>query len=111
MQRLAYPAGCNPVVKIDVFVEHHRVVVPRLPRPEPDPTGSPNKGPNDDQQDPHQEAPAKHAYSKTALLERVVTVPERIGIYVWENHQPNHDDRRHDHAGNPWIEVNQHFLK
>ncbi len=61
MQRLADAAGCDHVVQVDVLVEHDCVVIPRLARPEPDPAWSANERADDDQEDPHQKAPAKHS--------------------------------------------------
>src|SRR6185295_16045577 len=50
----------NHVVQVDVLVEHHRVVIPRLTRPKPNPSRPADKRSDDDQKDPHQKAPAKH---------------------------------------------------
>src|SRR2546423_12746827 len=103
MEGLPNAAGSNPVVEIDVLIKNHSIVIPRLTWPEPDPTGSSNKSPNNDQEDPHQEAPTKHAHSETALPQRVVTIAEWVGVDVRKNHQSDHDNRRHDNAGNPGI--------
>jgi hypothetical protein len=91
VQGFAYAAGSNPVVKIDVFIENDSVVIPCLTGPEPNPAGAANESSNHDQQDLHQESPGKHANSKAALFEGVVTVTQWIRIDVGKHHQAHHD--------------------
>src|SRR5258705_8909430 len=77
VQCLANPTGSNPIVQVDILVENHRVVIPGLARPEPDPARATNEGANNDEQNPHQEAPTKHTNRKPALPDRVITVTQR----------------------------------
>src|SRR6476659_5213589 len=111
MKRLAYRARRNQIVEIDVLIKNDCVVVPRLSRPEPDPTRSTNEGADEDQKDPHQEAPTKHHDREASLAKRVVSVAQRIRIDVGKHHQADHDDARHHYTGNPWIKVNKHLLQ
>src|SRR5258705_9157858 len=111
MQRLADSTRSNHVMQIDVLIEDYRVVIPCLPWPEPDPARPSNERANEDQRDPHQKSPAKHPESKAALFERVVTVAQWIRINIRKYHQSDHDDRRHHYAGDPGIEIDQHFLE
>src|SRR4029077_643044 len=99
------------IVQIHVLIKHYRVLVPRLSRPEPDPTRASDKRANNHQKNPQQKAPAKHPKSETSLLERVVTISEGIRIYVRKYHEPDHNYRRHHDAGDPGIEIDQHLLK
>src|SRR5687768_12557045 len=66
------------VVQVDVLIKHDRVVVPRLSRPEPDPTRSANKRSDHDQNDPLEKSSAEHPQRKSSLPERVVTIAEWI---------------------------------
>ncbi len=53
----------------------------------------------------------KCADGKLALLPGVIARSERVRINIRNDHQTKDDERRHDHAGNPRIEVHQHFLQ
>src|SRR6266403_6192224 len=88
------------------------VVIPRLPGPEPLPAGTANEGADENHRDPQDnEAEEERADSELALLPGVVAGAERIGIYIGNHHQTENDERRHDHAGDPRVEVHQHFLQ
>ena len=78
MKQFAYATRGNPVVEVDILVEHYRVVVPRLAGPEPDPTRTTHECADEDQHDPHQKAPAEHSHRKPALLDRVIAIPKRV---------------------------------
>src|SRR2546421_9639224 len=66
------------LVQVAVAIEDHRVVIPGLPRPEPNPARPADKCSDEDQENPHQESPTKHVHRKPSLPQRVVTVAERI---------------------------------
>src|ERR1035438_10581747 len=67
---------------------------------------------NDDHCDPQNDK-AKHEgrNGKLALLPRVIPAAQRIRVYIWNHHQSNDDHRRHYHAGNPWVEIDEHLLQ
>src|SRR5207244_12825492 len=111
MARKVSDRQANNFVNVAVTIEDHRVVIPSLARPEPNPARTANERADKDQQDPHQKAPAKHIDCKSSLPIRVITVAKRVRIDIRKNHQSNHDERWHYHAGNPGIEINQHLLQ
>ena len=98
--------------QIAVYFINKPIVIPGLSRPEPLPTGSADEGPNNDHRDPKDdEAEHECADGKLALLPGVITAAQRVGVDVGNYHEPDDDQRRHHHAGNPRIEVHQHFLQ
>src|SRR5437763_13489139 len=111
MVRKVTDRQANNLMHVAIAIEDHRVVIPSLARPEPNPAGTANKSADKDQQDPHQKAPAKHIDCKSSLPICVITVAERVRIDERENHQSNHDERWHHDAGNPGIEINKHLLE
>jgi len=66
VQQFADATGGNPIVEVDVFVEHDGIVVPRLTGQNQIQPGPRIKVPNN-QEDPHQK-PAKHANAKRRCL-------------------------------------------
>src|SRR5260370_11943283 len=97
-------------VAID-FVDE-TVVVPRLPRPEPLPSGAADEGANENHGDPQDdEAEEKCSNGECSLFPGVVAGSERVGINIRNDHASAHDKRRHYYTCDPEIEVNQHFLQ
>src|SRR5712691_6201556 len=78
VQQFADATRRDPIVQIYVLVKHDRVVVPSLSRPKPNPAWPTNERADEDQKDPHQKAPAKHANRETPLPECVVAIAQRI---------------------------------
>src|SRR6266850_5281233 len=100
------------VRQVDVDLIDEAVVIPRLPGPEPLPAGSANEGADEDHRDPqNNEAEQERADGELALLPGVVAGAQRIRIYIRNDHQTEDDERGHDHAGDPRVEINQHFLQ
>src|SRR6266404_4328794 len=88
------------------------VVIPGLPGPEPLPAGTADEGADGDHRYPeNDEAEEERADFELALLPGVIAGAERISVYVRNDHQSKNNECRHDHAGNPRVEVDQHFLK
>ena len=99
-------------MEIAIDFKHQTVVVPGLAGPEPHPAGAADEGTDDNHGNPqHDEAEAKGEDSNPALLEGVVAVAQRVGVHVGNGHQPDDDERGHDHAGDPGIEIDQHLLQ
>src|SRR2546423_14476611 len=98
-------------MKVAIAIEDDSVVVPRLSRPEPNPTWSTNKCADKNQQNPHQKAPIEHVEGKTTLTQRVITVAQRIRVDIRKHHQSDHDERRHNDPRDPWIEIDEHLLQ
>src|SRR5258708_22235971 len=100
------------VRQIAIDLVDEAIVIPGLPGPEPLPAGAADKGADGNHRDPeNDEAEEECADLELALLPGVVAGAERIGIYIRYDHQSDDDERRHDHAGNPRVEVDQHFLE
>src|SRR5947207_2389049 len=70
--------AADNLVQVAVAIEDHRVVIPSLPRPEPNPARPADKCSDEDQENPHQEPPTKHVHREPSLPQRVVTIAERI---------------------------------
>src|SRR5581483_6487393 len=99
------------VRQIAVHLVNKSIMVPGLPRPEPLPAWTSNESTNDDHRYPEdQEAKQECADGELALLPRVITTAKWICVDIRNHHQADNDQRRHDHAGDPWIEIHQHFL-
>ncbi len=101
----------NNVVQVPVAIVDHRIVVPGLTGPEPNPTRPTDKRANDDQENPLEETGAKHPERNPALLDRVVAISQRVRVNIGKDHQTDHDQAGHHHAGNPRIEVDEHLLQ
>src|SRR6266404_669643 len=86
--------------------------IPRLPRPEPHPSGAADECADEYHQDPQaDEAKQESPNGEAPLLVGVVAIPERIGVNIGDDHETDDNERRHDHSGNPGIEIDEHFLK
>src|SRR5579859_7288090 len=97
-------------VAIDLVDE--AIVIPGLPGPKPLPAGTANEGTNGDHGHPqNNEAEEECADLEFALLPGVIACAERIGVDIRDDHQANNNERGHDHAGDPRVEVDEHFLK
>src|SRR6266436_310289 len=97
-------------IAIDLVDE--AVVIPGLAGPEPLPAGAANEGADGDHRYPeNNEAEEERAYFEFALLPGVIAGAERVGVNIRDHHQAEDDECGHDHAGNPRVEVDQHFLK
>ena len=87
-------------------------MVPGLSGPEPLPARPANERADENHGDPqNHEAEQKSANCEFALLPSVVARTERVRIDIRNDHQPKDDERGHDHAGNPGIEIDEHLLK
>ena len=87
-------------------------MVPGLARPEPLPAGASDESSDDDHRDPQDdEAEEERGDGKLALLPGVVAAAQRISVDIWNRHQADDDERGHNYAGNPGIEVDEHFLQ
>src|SRR5438132_7174098 len=68
-------------MQVAIAIKNDGVVVPSLSRPKPDPTRAANERADKNQQDPHQKTPAEHRDRKPTLLDRVITIAQRIRIH------------------------------
>src|SRR5207249_9403155 len=100
------------VRQIAVDFINQTVVVPGLPRPKPLPSGATNKSADEDHGNPQDdETEEKSSNGEFALLPGVVARAQWIGVDIGNHHQAKYDESGHDHAGDPGVEVNQHFLQ
>ena len=88
----------------------HRVFdafcVPRRRGPEPHPSGAADEGTNRDHDHPQADkSQTESPHGEAPLLIRVVAVAEWIRVYIGDTHQADDDQRGHDHAGYPGIEI------
>src|SRR5713101_1521689 len=98
--------------QITIDLVDEAVVIPGLPGPEPLPSRTADEGADGDHRYPeNNEAEEERADFKLALLPGVIAGAERIGVDVWNDHQSEDDERGHDDARNPGIEIDEHFLK
>ena len=87
-------------------------MIPCLAGPEPLPSGAANECADDDHRDPeNDEAEKKRPDREFALLPGVIAAAQRIGVYIRNHHQADDDHGRHDDAGNPRIEIDEHLLQ
>src|SRR6185295_5715625 len=108
-QRLrSYP---DQIRQVAIDLVELNVVIPRLSRPEPNPSRASNKRADEYQRDPHNEAPQERTDRNLALLPGVITNPKRIRIDVRKRHQPDDDQAWHHHARDPRVEIHEHFLE
>ncbi len=76
------------------------------------PVGPAQEGPHDDQVDPQQDpAEAEEGDEEFTFGEAVEPGGRPVRVQVRQRHQPHDDQRRKHHAGQPGIEIDQHFLK
>src|SRR5205814_5699581 len=99
------------LVQVAVAVEHDGVVIPRLPRPEPNPSRPAYESADEDEYDPHEESPEEHRDGELPLLPCVVAVAQRVRVNIGEDHQPDDEKARHHDARDPGVEVDEHLLK
>src|SRR5207244_5672127 len=112
--RQTHPKTLNPDVLGEVHVDEcfQFVNIPKLIGPEEIPVGTTKKRSENDKQDPeNQESEQERRDFPAALFESEVAVALRIGVDVWNSHQPYDDEPRKNHAGKPRIEVHQHLLQ
>src|SRR5687768_2897924 len=64
----------NDVMQVSVAIVDHRIVIPRLTRPEPNPTRAPYECANDNQKNPLKKTGAKHPQRHSPLLDCVIAV-------------------------------------
>src|SRR4051812_43780071 len=106
------PGDSEDIWKIAIDFEDQPVVIPGGPRPEPHPARTTDQGADHDHGDPEDdEAEDKGPDGKLALPVGVIAVAQRIGIDVRNDHQADDDQRRHDNACHPRIEVDEHLLE
>src|ERR1700741_4101174 len=100
------------VRQVAVHLVNQSIVIPGLSWPEPLPAGSSNESADNDHRDPKDdETEQERGDREAALLPGVIAAAFRVGVDVGNHHQAYDDERRHDHAGDPWVEVDQHFLE
>src|ERR1700681_1439537 len=100
------------LVQVSIDGELNPLRVPSLPRPEPHPSGAADECADYNHQDPQaDESEQESPNGEAALLVGVVAVAERIGVDIGDDHEADNDERRHDHSGNPGIEIDEHFLE
>src|SRR5215813_2157201 len=105
-------SDAEKIRQIAVDFVDQTIVIPGLPGPEPLPAGTADERADDNHGDPQDdETEEKCADSKLALLPGVIAAPERVGIYIRDNHEAKDDESRHNDAGDPGIEVNEHLLQ
>ena len=86
--------------------------IPCGSRPEPHPSGAADECPDRDHRHPQTDkASAESPDGESSLPISVVAVAERICVDIGNGHQAYDDQRGHDHAGNPGIEIDQHLLQ
>src|ERR1041384_8837608 len=79
-QLARHTRNAEDFVQVAVAIIDDRVVIPTLSGTEPDPTGAADERADDDQRDPHEEAPEKHRDGEAALPPRVVTIAEWVRV-------------------------------
>ena len=86
--------------------------IPILVGTEKVPVRPAQKRAEDDQQHPENQKPRKERRDRERpLLERVVSVASGILVDIGDSDQPNDDQPRKHHAGQPRVEVDQHLLQ
>src|SRR5262249_7307887 len=98
--------------QIAIDFEDQAVMVPRHAGPETHPARTLDERADDDHDDPEDdESENEGPDGELTLLVSVVSVAKRVSVDVGHDHQPDDDEARHDHAGDPGIEVDQHLLE
>src|SRR5271170_1940130 len=108
------PRAVNAENLIEVAVHGiiHALGVPGSARPKPHPSRAADEGADDDHQDPEaDEAEHEGPDGEAALLVGVVTVAQGVRVDVGDDHQADDYQRGHYDAGDPGIEIDQHFLQ
>ena len=86
--------------------------IPEFIRPEKIPVGAAQERAEDHQQNPENQKPEQErADLPLSFLQRKITVPLGICIYIRDRHQPNNDQAGKDHACQPRIKIDEHFLQ
>src|SRR4030095_10490940 len=98
--------------QVDVVQGFKLVDIPIFIRPEEVPVRTSQERSENDQEDPEdQETKKERSDLPLSFLQRVVAISLGIGINVGNRSQPHDDQSRKDHAGQPRIVVNEHFLE
>src|SRR3989304_6398336 len=88
-----------------------KVMRPLFPGPEKRPERPSERCANIYQDIPIDITKSKYCYGKFPFFKRIVTIPLRINIQIWNKYQTYNNKTWKRNTGKPWIKINQCLLQ